>query len=194
MNENEPEVVAQSEPVANYQELRSQTSEAPLDIGQSAIDSQRSKQIKNGSLLHTSQTYRKSYDFKNNNRFNSTFTSSLQGFISSEKQSANTMRNSLVPISFPKGERFKDHKKVGDVVPYYSLKDVFQRNDNNFKRGWGFGFAKRKTFNMSKIDFPAPDRYYNKNTFSDFRDNKQESKCTFGEPWANLKKCDIDNP
>jgi hypothetical protein len=61
---------------------------------------------KNTSRTMFKSSHRFSVDFKNNNRFNSTFTSSLSGFIS-EKQSANTMRNSLIPISFPKEQRFK---------------------------------------------------------------------------------------
>ena len=50
------------------------------------------------------------------------------GFVS-DKQSANTMRNSLVPIAFPKEERFKEFKAAGSVAPFYQLKDVFEKND-----------------------------------------------------------------
>lgn len=117
------------------------------------------------------------------NRFNSTvrykstfydiqFTSTLQGFVS-EKQSVNTMRNSLVPISFPKGERFKVHRNAGSVAPFYSIKDVFKANDAHHKKGWGFGHAQRKVFDQSKIAYiPAPDNYYNKETFSEFVEDK----------------------
>lgn len=85
--------------------------------------------LKNTSRTMYRSSIRSSVDFKNNNRFNSTFTSTLQGFIS-DKQSANTMRNSLIPISFPKEERFKQPKKAGAVAPFYTIKDVFEKNDN----------------------------------------------------------------
>jgi hypothetical protein len=80
--------------------------------------------MKNTSRTFYKSSHRYSVDFKTNNRFNSTFTSSLQGFIS-DKQSSNTMRNSLVPISFPKEERFKNLKKGGECAPFYTIKDAF---------------------------------------------------------------------
>lgn len=81
------------------------------------------------------------------------------------------------------------------MTPYYSLRDVFTVRDAQFKKGWGFGFTQRKVFDASKQAYkPAPDNYYNKKTFSEFYKEKLQNKCTFGEPFDRLKKCDIDNP
>lgn len=94
------------------------------------------------------------------------------GYIS-DKQSVNTMRNSLVPISFPKEERFKKVKQAAAVAPYYKLRDLFEVNDAQFKKGIGFGYSSRKVFDASKIAYiPEPSKYYNAETFSEFREDK----------------------
>jgi hypothetical protein len=129
-----------------------------------------------------------SFDFKSKNKFNSSFPSNLMGFVS-DKQSPNTMRNSLVPFSFPKEERFKIMKKAGESAPYYSIKDVFQAKDAQFKKGFGFGFSERKVFDKSKYAYiPPPDHYYNLKTFSEFYREGIPYKCTFGEPYEKMKK------
>ena len=90
------------------------------------------------------------------------------GFVS-DKQSANTLRNSLVPIAFPKEDRFKEVKQAAAVAPYYKIRDVFETADAQFKKGYGFGFSARKVFDASKQAYlPAPDNYYNDKTFSEF--------------------------
>lgn len=172
-----------------------QTNESVIVSDNAAFSTQNTRRLlKNTSRTMFRSSIRSSVDFKNNNRFNSTFTSSLQGFIS-EKQSANTMRNSLIPISFPKEERFKQPKKAGAVAPFYTIKDVFEKNDNQFKKGWGFGFSERRVFDKTKYAYiPAPDNYYNGKTFSEFYKEKLSNKCTFGEPYERMKRrVDIDN-
>ena len=107
------------------------------------------------------------------------------------------MRNSLVPISFPKGDRFSlSRKPTGSPAPYYTIKDVFQQKDAQFKKGWGFGFSARKVFDASKQAYkPGPDVHYNFKTFSPFYKEKLTDKCTFGEPYNNIRKRgDILNP
>lgn len=55
------------------------------------------------------------------------------------------------------------------MAPYYKLRDVFESNDAQFKKGFGFGFTQRKVFDSSKIAYiPAPCNYYNEKTFSEF--------------------------
>jgi hypothetical protein len=55
------------------------------------------------------------------------------------------MRNSIVPISFPKGDRFYQPKPKYDT-PFYNLKDAFEVKDAPFKKGFGFGHSARKVF------------------------------------------------
>jgi hypothetical protein len=91
------------------------------------------------------------------------------------------MRNSIVPISFPKGDRFKSQYR-GSPAPYYTLRDAFQVKDAPFKKGFGFGHSERKVFDASKQAYkPAPDAHYNHKTFSVFFKEKLKDKCTFGE-------------
>lgn len=71
----------------------------------------------------------------------------------------------------------------------YGLKGSFQSNDSHFKKGWGFGHTERRVFDKSKYAYiPAPDNYYNGKTYSEFSADKQPEKCTFGEPWARMRK------
>jgi len=63
------------------------------------------------------------------------FTQSLNGFT--EAQSANTLRNSISPISFPKAKRFYNPVAAAAGVPYYN---TMSKNDK--KKGAGFGFGK----------------------------------------------------
>lgn len=72
---------------------------------------------------------------------------------------------------------------------------MFQRQDAQFKKGFGFGFSERRVFDKTKYAFiPPPDHYYNLKTFSEFYREGVPNKCTFGEPWDRMKrKVDIDN-
>jgi hypothetical protein len=91
------------------------------------------------------------------------------------------MRNSCVPISFPKGSRFIT-PKTSSPAPFYNLKDAFEIKDAPFKKGYGFGHSERKVFDASKQAYkPAPDAHYNHKTFSVFYKEKLDNKCTFGE-------------
>eukprot|EP00347_Sterkiella_histriomuscorum_P020022 403339398 len=145
----------------------------------------------------TQSKFLKLQQFQNDSKsgFNSTFTNSLQGFISAEHQSANTLRNSVSPISFSKAERFQQIKTAARNTPFYPAKDPFK---DKFciphKKGWGFGYSSRPSIQKQaeKKNIPSPLNYH-KAEHSQFFSPKQKEKCFFGLSYANLKKCDIDN-
>lgn len=102
----------------------------------------------------------------------------------------------MSPISIGKDKRFKEVKAAGSSVPFYDVREAKEKiDDAEFKNGWGFGFSKRKVFDASKIAYiPSPDTYYGP-WMSNFKNNKDPKKCTFGEPYENIRaRVEMENP
>lgn len=120
--------------------------------------------------------------------------SSTKGLIGNDFQSSNTLRNSLSPITIGKDRRFRVVLVGGAHVPFHDVKRTLDDPENLKNTRWNFSYTKRSVFNQSNYSFiPSPDHYYGK-TMTQFRQEKDYKKCTFGESYEQIKpRVDIDN-
>jgi hypothetical protein len=72
-------------------------------------------------------------------------------------------------------------------VPFHEIKSTIEVDDANYKKGWGLGYSKRKTFDPEKTAYvPSPDTYHGP-WMTQFSKLKNYQKCTFGEPYDRIK-------
>ena len=92
----------------------------------------------------------------------------------------------------PKAERFKLQPPPGSSAPYYHS-DLYAKN--SYKKGWGFGYTKKKSpFNEErKAYIPSPERYHNSEKKFVKSSVKTNIDCTFGVPYSKIIYCDINN-